>query len=122
MEANKKHLLIVDDEPDTAALVSRLLGGGRCMTHTVHSVEMAMNYLKHESVDLVITDWLLPDGTGADVCEAARATRPAIPIIVMSGVFEERSKAMKECRPSVYLPKPIRLPQLYLNVGHLLDN
>lgn len=81
----------------------------------------ALEVLKREAIDLVITDWALPDGTAAQVCLSARAVQPAMPIIVMSGVCDMRNQAITDCKPNFYLAKPLSIPQLFSNVRSLVQ-
>jgi DNA-binding response OmpR family regulator len=121
-EQNQKaHLLIVEDEHDFAALMKFALLKEGYRVQAVESVEEAQDYLKREAVDLLITDWMLPDGNGGEVCAVARTTGRPVPVIVLSGALNERSQTIVECRPDVFMPKPIRMANLFMHIRELLS-
>lgn len=114
-------ILIVEDNDE---FLDILLVTVRLMGHKalgVDSVPRAQECLRSGMVDLVITDWLLPDGTGGEVCCAARAVRDDLPIIVVSGLYDERENDIRNCKPDVYLIKPFKLNVLKDAVQQLLD-
>jgi CheY-like chemotaxis protein len=53
------------------------------------SAEKALRHL-HEgtAVDLLVTDHLMPGMTGADLAREARALRPGLPVLIVSGYAE----------------------------------
>jgi signal transduction histidine kinase len=80
-------ILVVDDEPLVARSVARLLG----QAHEVlcaHSVGGALDLLSmHEHIDVVISDWVMPDG-GAQALVRHMAHRgyQDVPVVVMTGL------------------------------------
>ena len=120
MENNKGRLLIVEDEPNIATVLGIALRKEGYLVEIAESVREAVDHLTREPVDLLITDWVLPDGTGGQVCEAARTTKGLLPIIVMSAVLNEKSQTLAECKPDAFLAKPLRMGQLLLQVHDLL--
>lgn len=117
---NKGRLLIVEDDTDFAATLRIGLSIKGYEVQVVSSSEEARVHLECEPVDLLITDWVLPDGTGGEVCAVARATGRTLPVIVLSGAMNERSQTIIECKPDVFLPKPVRMEHLFLHVHDLL--
>lgn len=115
---SKGRLLIAEDEVEIAAMLGAFLRGEGYAVEVITSVADAKEYQQWQQVDMLITDWNLWDGTGDEVCAAARASQPEIPIIVYSGMYEERSTAIERCRPTLYLAKPLKLDAL----GAMLRN
>ena len=81
-------ILLVEDHPDTAAILARLL---RRMGHDVlpagsvrHALEIADREIPAAGLDLLISDLGLPDGTGQDLMRMLSA-RHALPGIALSG-------------------------------------
>ena len=118
--AQSARVLIVEDDADFASALSISLGIEEYFVHAVGSVKEAQEYLRRETVDLLILDWHLPDGTGAEVCLAARQSQPSVPILAISGLGETRAQAIEECRPNIYLDKPISFTELYSHMRALL--
>ena len=48
------------------------------------SADQALNQLTHSNPDVVITDIGMPGTTGLELLEKVKATRPNIPVIVMT--------------------------------------
>ena len=72
-------VLLVEDDPDTRHVLSRLLrGAGHAVTtaDTVASARLALESA-NGAVELLVSDLSLPDGTGLDVVRALRELRPA---------------------------------------------
>jgi DNA-binding NtrC family response regulator len=80
-------LLIVDDDPIMRLLLRRILA--QYLPHAVvfsaGSVADARAHLTSADLALVLTDYHLTDGTGADVLNAAHAHDPTLPVVVISG-------------------------------------
>ncbi len=80
-------LLLVDDEPAIAAMGKAMLGR---LGYTVLAAETAGEALllagQHEGqIDLLITDVVMPEMSGRELCERLQATRPEIRCLYMSG-------------------------------------
>ena len=52
----------------------------------VGTVRAAADRLERGDVDLVLSDYRLPDGTGLDVLETVRAREWAVPVVLGDGV------------------------------------
>jgi len=72
-------ILVVDDDPFAAGLMARLLVQSGHVVRTVGCVDDCLRAAAGEGFDLLITDLLLPDGSGLDLLDRIRATAPAIP-------------------------------------------
>jgi len=67
--ADGRHLkiLLVEDHRDTAHVMQKLLRSSGHNVETAATVAAALDLLGHETVDLVISDLGLPDGSGLDL-------------------------------------------------------
>ena len=126
----KGRLLVVEDEP-----LIRLTLRGFLEPHGYEVVEAcdlseASLYLKRAGrpFDLVLTDVMLPGGTGRQVAEEARLVDPALPVIFMSA--HSAHLLLKSGRipaRSVLLQKPFGEDDLMAEIdralgpGHLLE-
>jgi len=85
-------ILVVEDDPIDAELVSRYLGQSRRPRFTAESVQYlkdAMEALNSKEFDAVLLDLNLPDSFGLEAVDRLRASWTAGPIIVLTGLDEE---------------------------------
>jgi PAS domain S-box-containing protein len=105
-------LLIVEDHPDTALLLKRLLEGSGFAVQTAGSVAEALKAAEGADFDVLVSDLGLPDGTG---CELMRQIRDRHPLrgIAMSGYgMEEDVRRSREAGFSEHLVKPVDIASL----------
>jgi len=105
-------VLLVEDEPDlTFALTVRLKHAGYdCETATTGKEGYAM--ARKQLPDLVITDLLMPEGDGYELCQelAADKLTASIPVLVLTAVPPYTLKRrLGETGASPYLPKQVRV-------------
>lgn len=65
-------VLIVDDEPALLDIYERVLTKRNLEVFRANDGESAVNLLKEEAIDVVLTDFIMPNGGGAAVVKAAR--------------------------------------------------
>jgi len=101
-------LLIVDDERNIQLTLARALALEGYLTETASGGVEALDKLASLPVDLVVMDVKMPDLDGLTVLEKARALRPDLPVIIMSGhgSIETVRQAFK-LGAFDYLEKPI---------------
>lgn len=84
-------LLIVEDDPDTAALLATLVRHWGYRAEVAHTMNDAMKWLERRSFDAITLDLMLPDGNGLTLLRQLREqpqTRD-IPVLVVSATAEE---------------------------------
>ena len=93
MEEQNVHILLVEDEEAHAELARRAFGGasdaGRVRLTVVGSFAEAKACLAEAPPDLVIADWLLPDGKGTDLLPTEGEQR-SWPVVVMTAFGDEQ--------------------------------
>lgn len=79
-------VFVAEDSEDLAALVTRRLASKKNW-HVVRaaSVEEAQRRIQGDRFDLVIIDYLLPDGTGLELLPLLRASAPETPVLFLTG-------------------------------------
>ncbi|HSK05615.1 MAG TPA: response regulator [Kofleriaceae bacterium] len=83
--AGQERVLLAEDSPAIADLVSYVLSAAGYDVVHVDSVAHAYEVLARERFDVVVADLRLPDGRGEEIIAAARARGDAIAIVVASG-------------------------------------
>jgi CheY-like chemotaxis protein len=113
-----RRVLIVDDVVPVALSTARLLDLFGGVPSVVHSGADALARLAAtDPIDLLILDLGLPDLDGREVLARARALRPALPVIVVSGLSQDGAPL----GPRVgFLAKPFPLGRLLTAVEDAL--
>jgi DNA-binding NarL/FixJ family response regulator len=80
-------VLIVDDERLFAELLRVALrnADGIEVVDVVHDVQTAVRRMTELRPDVVLADYHLPDGTGADIARTVRATLPDTSVLILTG-------------------------------------
>ncbi len=107
------NILLVEDEPTSLQLMSKLLVG---LGHDVVTAGTAADawgaFQQTGGFDLIISDIGLPDGSGLDLMQRFRAVR-SVPAIALTGYgMEEDIRRSREAGFSAHLTKPIDFSKL----------
>jgi two-component system cell cycle sensor histidine kinase/response regulator CckA len=86
-------ILIVEDDESTAELLRRTLARAARTARIVDRVGEATKLMGQELFSLIILDYCLKDGFAWPVLDAARASNPRIPVIVTTGMGDEKVAA-----------------------------
>ena len=119
-------ILVVDDEPDLCGIYAFGLQKRGFNVLTAHSGNSAKAVLESNKVDLVITDFQMPDGTGLDLVRsanelAAASNTAVIPVIMITGWVEPGVvDAMREGAAAVH-SKPVSFKHILTDVDVVLD-
>jgi two-component system KDP operon response regulator KdpE len=117
---SNRHILIVEDDADTAEMVSISLETAGYSTATVDSGEIALSEITNRQPDLVLLDLGLPDMPGLEVLKQVRANS-FLPLIVISGHTHERDKVVAlEQGADDFMGKPFSQEELLARVMALL--
>ena len=81
-------VLIVDDEPLLRTAFRRTVTQAGGSVVAVAGVRDAIDALAHQRFDVVVTDLLMPELTGADLLAHLRVHRPGLPVVLMCGMTE----------------------------------
>ncbi len=108
----KVRILIVDDEHNTREALARYLKMSFDVT-TAEDGGAAIELLRHEDFDLVLTDLRMPKADGMSVLEAAagKACRPACILLTAYGSITDAVAAVKKGAFD-FVPKPVKLDKL----------
>jgi CheY-like chemotaxis protein len=115
-------ILLVDDDPVVRAVASRLLRRSEYSVLEASGGMEALRILREQerSVDLMLTDILMPDLNGWELSELVRAEFPAVRILYMSGFADAETVRARALSESNFLPKPFGLESLTQAVQNVL--
>ena len=87
-------ILIAEDDRDIAELVSHYIQKAGWSAHIAGAGDEALAYARHNAVDVVVLDVMLPGLSGLDVCRALRAEKQTanLPIIMLTARAEETDR------------------------------
>ena len=88
MDVSDITILCIDDEEIPRTLRKLILQKQGYQVVTAASGAEALEVLDRESIDLVLSDQMMPGMTGTELAKSVKATRPAMPVILISGVNE----------------------------------
>lgn len=111
-------ILCVDDEPSLVRLKCTILEGAGHEATAATSAQDAIEKLKRNAYDAVVTDWRLGDANGRAIVQAAK-NNSTMPVVVVSGYVSEAFQA-PEPLADLYLEKPINPEELVTIVNELL--
>ncbi|HEY0412398.1 MAG TPA: PAS domain-containing protein [Allosphingosinicella sp.] len=114
-------ILVVDDDGDVRNFLTDSLEG---MGHEVAAFEggaEALERLRDWPADLALVDYAMPGMHGAEVARAARALRPDLPVIFVTGYAESEQLDAAVGKHAHILRKPFTLADLASAVEGTLD-
>jgi two-component system response regulator PilR (NtrC family) len=79
-----QHVLVIDDEPDIRELLEITLMRMGVNSSTAVDVHTAIQAIKENDADLILTDMRLPDGNGLDIVRYVAEFKPETPIAVIT--------------------------------------
>jgi len=95
-----RHVLVVDDDPDTRLILQRYLREAGLETSAAHDGLSALKILARSHVDLVLLDLLMPGMDGFAVLERIRKTDHGkdVPVVVLTAaeLTEEQDEALAD--------------------------
>jgi class 3 adenylate cyclase len=115
-------VLVVDDDPDMAALLARLLRKEGMAVDTVHDGDAALVNAMSSAPDLILLDVMLPGLSGFEVCERLKGDEATalIPIVLVTALEDTQSRVRGiEAGCDDFLSKPIKAEELIARVKTL---
>jgi putative nucleotidyltransferase with HDIG domain len=117
-----ERILVVDDEEAIREVVSTLLEAQGYHCSAVGNGRAALEYVEKNSLDLVLSDMVMPEMDGLKLLEWLRARDQDIPVIMVTAMHD-LSTALEAIRRGAYdyILKPFEKDQLFLSVRRALE-
>jgi DNA-binding response OmpR family regulator len=115
-------ILLVDDDPDVRSLIRTFLEHEGYLVYTSGDADRAAEiFQRRGSMDLLITDYLMPERNGVDLAHELISIQPNLPVLVISGLLMDVDELNQiETGGLKFLPKPFSLPRLLSEVHNVL--
>jgi DNA-binding NtrC family response regulator len=109
----KQNILIVDDEQSQRIILSGYLKQKGYHIFEASSGTDALSIADNNLIDIVLTDYKMPEMNGLELLVKMKAKNPEIAVVILTafGTIENAVKAMKEGAYD-YLTKPVDLDEL----------
>lgn len=123
---NPLSILVVDDHEEIRSLLRQWLESSKHRVECAGSGNEALKRVKDHRFDLVITDVLMPDGSGVDLIAELRKARTKVRILAISGGGPHMTSPSclqfaQGAGAHALLLKPFRQEQLLSAIQHVLE-
>ncbi len=106
----KKKILIIDDEKGIRELLREFLRLNGFETYSINNGISALNLLKKEHFDIIITDYSMPEMNGIELTKIVKSRYSHVLIIGISANCN--GKDFLAAGTGAFLPKPLQLHEL----------
>ncbi len=117
-------LLLIEDHTELANHISEILSP-HYRVFTCQNAQQGIDWAIKQLPDIIVTDLMLPDSSGFEVCSALKSDMLTdhIPILILTARTDEASRFQGlETRADAFLTKPFKLEELLLSLNNLLQN
>jgi DNA-binding NtrC family response regulator len=119
-KSNRK-ILVVDDDANLIEFMTEALTALGYRVEAHRKITDAAEAVKRDHFDMVISDFMLPDGTGLDLLRQIKKLALGIPFVITTGYPLAYPPAMaKADGVEGYLVKPFRINQMEQVISNLL--
>ena len=114
-------VLVVDDDPQVASVLGQTLESRGLQAEIASNVDEALHLFNKGSFDIILTDLLMPGGSGLDLLRHVELRDPMVPVIIITGdeSVEAAAQAVRE-RAFDYLAKPVSRDLLLSTINRAL--
>lgn len=114
-------VLIVDDDEIVRDTLFDLFAEQH-LCHTADTAETAINFLRLESYDVVLTDISMPGLSGLELLGFIRQHQPETPVIIVSGIGDHaHAEGLIKLGAFDYILKPFRLEAVEASVTRAIE-
>ena len=120
VESPSARILVVDDEPNIADLLSAALSFEGYQVGVASTGAEAMEQVRTFRPNLVMLDVMLPDFDGTEVCRRLRNQGEQMPIVFLTARDATQEKVEGLSMGDDYVTKPFSIEELMARVGAIL--
>ncbi len=121
MDQFGKRILVIEDDGEMRDLLKDYLKRKGYEVDSADNGSEAFSDLAEQVFDLIITDVRMPGLSGLDILPGIKKLQPQAPVIVITAFgSDDVCRRAFERGASVYLKKPLQLPDLGMLVHQLL--
>ncbi len=121
MDADAKHILVVDDDTRLRTLLQRFLRESGFYVSTAKRADEARKFLKLYNFDLLIVDIMMPEESGLEFLDKLRKENINIPVIMLTAMGEVQDRIVGlEQGADDYVAKPFEPKELVLRIKNIL--
>lgn len=114
-------ILVIEDENRMAELLKRGLEESGHTVGTATNVSEGLRMFAYEKQDIIISDIMLPDGSGFDLCRDIRRQNETVPILILTalGTTDDKLEGF-DSGADDYMVKPFDFRELNARISILL--
>ena len=111
-----KQILIVEDDINLGESLKKICEGEGLVTHLAPNLAEARKLIS-DTLDVVVLDWMLPDGQGIDFLKEIRQKNKLLPVIMLTARTELIDKVVGlETGANDYMTKPFESRELIARI------
>ncbi len=116
-------ILIIDDEDAQRDILTGYLKKKEFTIYSASSGNEGIKIVQNNLIDIVLSDYKMPDKTGIEVLEEVKKLNPEISFVILTayGTIENAVKAMR-LGAFDYISKPVDLDELDLMIEKIIEN
>ena len=117
------NILVIEDEPDIRRTLEYNIAREGFNVLTASSISEAEETIKSHSINLVLLDLMLPDGSGLELCKKIKSNPKTeyVPVLILTAKDDEVDKVVGfELGADDYVTKPFSVRELILRIKAVL--
>jgi two-component system phosphate regulon response regulator OmpR len=120
-QADKGHILVIDDDKRICELVSRFLREHDYVVLSAGNADEAIETMQNFAFDALIVDVMMPGKTGLEFTAELRAKGNGVPVLLLTALGEVEDRILGlEAGADDYLPKPFEPKEMVLRLDSIL--
>jgi CheY-like chemotaxis protein len=119
-----RKILVVDDDEAVRESVSEILRADGGVITPVENGRAAIERMRSEHFDIVLSDVVMPEMDGYELFQAARREAPDTPVVLMTAFYYDQDHVIKRSRmeglDGVLFKKPVNPERLVKTLAELI--